>query len=72
MLRCLDKPEIEEVISESHEGACGGHKYWKANAYKILRSIYYCPSLFSDVYQKVRACVPCQKFVGKQNLCLYH
>ena len=27
LLRCLDKPKIEEVISESHEGACGGHKY---------------------------------------------
>ena len=30
LLRCLDKSEIEGVISESHEGACGGHKYWKA------------------------------------------
>ena len=29
LLRCLDKPEIEGVISESHEGSCGGHKYWK-------------------------------------------
>ena len=37
-LRCLDKPEIEGVISESHEGACGGHKYWKETAYKILRA----------------------------------
>ena len=26
LLRCLDKSEIEGVISESHEGACGGHK----------------------------------------------
>ena len=50
-LRCLDKSEIEEVISESHEGACGGHKYKKSTAYKILRSRYYWPSLFSDVYQ---------------------
>ena len=68
LLRCLDKPEIEEVISESHEGACGGHKYWKATTYKILRAGYYWPSLFSDVYQLVRACIPCQKFVGKQKL----
>ena len=49
-LRCLDKSEIKEVISESHEGACGGHKYWKDTAYKILRSRYYYPSLFYDVY----------------------
>ena len=51
LLRCLEKPEIEEVILELHEGACGGHKYWKATTYKILRSGYYWPSLFSDVYQ---------------------
>ena len=31
LLRCLDKSEIG-VISESHEGACGGHKYWKTAA----------------------------------------
>ena len=65
LLRCLDKPEIEEVISESHEGACGGHKYWKETTYKILRAGYYWPSLFYDVYQQVRACIPCQKFAGK-------
>ena len=65
LLRCLKKSEIEELISKSHEGDCGGHKYWKATAYKILRSGYYWPSLFSDVYQEVRACIPCQKFAGK-------
>ena len=65
LLRCLDKPEIGEVIFESHEGDCGGHKYWKATVYKILKAGYYWPSLFSDVYQQVRACIPCQKFVGK-------
>ena len=51
LLRCLDKSEIEGVISESHEGAWGGHKYWKTTAYRILRAGYYWPSLFADVYQ---------------------
>ena len=59
LLRCLDQFEIGEVILESHEGACGGHKYWKETAYKILRVGYYWPSLFTDVYQQVRACTPC-------------
>ena len=27
LLRYLYKLEIEEVISKSHEGACGGHKF---------------------------------------------
>ena len=39
-LRCLDKKEIKEAFSESHEGACGGHKNWKVTAYKILRFGY--------------------------------
>ena len=68
LLKCLDKIEIKGVIFESHEGACGGHKYWKEITYKILRVGYYWPSLFSDVYQQVRACIPCHKFAGKQNL----
>ena len=50
LLICLDKLEIEGVITESHEGACGGHKYWKTTAYRILRAGYYLPSLFVDVY----------------------
>ena len=33
-----------------------------------MRYGYYWPSLFSDVYQQGRACVPCQKFAGKQKL----
>ena len=68
LLKCLEKSEIELVISESHEGACGGHRYWKATASKILRSGYYWPSLFSYVYKKIRDCILCQKFVGKQKL----
>ena len=56
------------MISESHEGACGGHKYWKETTYKILRAGYYWPSLFADVYQQVIACIPCQKFASKQKL----
>ena len=50
LLRCLDQSEIG-VIYESHEGAYGGHKYWKTTAYIILRVGYYWPSLFADVYQ---------------------
>ena len=34
----------------------------------MLRAGYYWPSLFLDVYQHVRACIPCQKFDGKQKL----
>ena len=47
---------------------CGGYLYWRATAKKILRAGYYWPTLFSDVFAKVRSCVECQKFAGKQKL----
>jgi len=49
-----------------HGGVRGGNLYWKATAYKILIAGYYWPSLFSDTFEKIRACEQCQKFAGKQ------
>jgi hypothetical protein len=68
LLVCLVEYETEKVISEFHEGVCGGHHAWRAVAYKILRAGYYWPKLFSDVNAKVRACNPCQLFMGKHKL----
>ena len=68
LLKCLEKSEVDVVIAELHSGVCGGHKYWKATAFKILRAGYYWPTLFSDVYHQVRSCVECQKFAGKHKL----
>jgi hypothetical protein len=68
LLVCLVESETEKVISEFHEGVCGGHHAWRATAYKILRAGYYWPKLFSDVNAKVRACNPCQLFMGKHKL----
>jgi hypothetical protein len=68
LLVCLVESETEEVISQFHEGVCGGHHAWRATAYKILRAGYYWPKLFPDVNAKVRACNPCQFFTGKQKL----
>jgi hypothetical protein len=62
LLVCLVESETEKVISQFHEGVCGGHHAWRATAYKILRAGYYWPKLFSDVNAKVRACNPCQLF----------
>jgi hypothetical protein len=46
-------------MSEFHNSECGGHHYWKTIAHKILRSGYYWPSLFSDVYEFVKTCDKC-------------
>ena len=68
LLKCLEKSEVDVVTVELHSGVCGGHKYWKATAFKILRVGYYWPTLFTYVYHQVRACVECQNFVGKHKL----
>jgi hypothetical protein len=68
LLRCLDKEEVENVMTQFHEGVCGGHHFWKSTAYKILRVGYYWPSLFVDVSVKVRTCEKCQRFEGNKNL----
>jgi len=41
LLVCLVESETERIISEFHEGVCGGHHTWRATAYKILRAGYY-------------------------------
>ena len=68
LLLCLTEGESMEVIKEYHECLCGGHYSWKVNAHKILKSGFYWPSLFSDVYRVVRSCQKCQLFAEKKML----
>ena len=41
LLKCLDEDESRKVLTEMHAGNCGGHLYWKATDYKILKVGYY-------------------------------
>jgi hypothetical protein len=68
LLCFLIESETEGVIDEFHEGVCEGNHPWRETTYKILRSGYYWPKLFTDVNETVRACNPCQLFVGKKNI----
>jgi hypothetical protein len=65
MSRCVDEEEAKQIFCDLHQGVCGGHHYWKATSFKILRAGYYWLVLFSDIFTQVRACEPCQKFAGK-------
>jgi hypothetical protein len=68
LLRCVNQEEAAKITNEFHNSECGGHHYWKTTAHKILRSGYYWPSLFSDVYEFVKRCDKCQRFEGKKQL----
>jgi ribonuclease HI/transposase InsO family protein len=68
ILRCVNKDESKKILKELHSGYCGGHFAARTTAHKILRAGYYWPTLFSDAYQHVRSCQPCQFFTGKPKL----
>lgn len=70
-MNCVEEDEAQRIMIEMHKGACGGHHYWKDIDYKILWLGYYWPTLFLDVFAKVKAFMECQMFAGKQKfLCL--
>jgi hypothetical protein len=58
-LRCLDPQEAQKIMSDFHDSLCGEHYFWRTTAYKILTAGYFWPSLFTDVWAKIRACVKC-------------
>jgi hypothetical protein len=68
LLRCLYPNEAKKIMSNFHDIMYGGHRFWRTTTYKILKAGYFWPSLFTDVYVKIKACDKCHKFSGKQQL----
>jgi hypothetical protein len=64
LLIWFDPGEVKQTVIDFHDSLCGGHHFWRITTYKILRSGYYCPSLFTDVYAHIRACDKYKKFSG--------
>jgi hypothetical protein len=51
-----------------HDNLCGGHHFWRTINYKIIRARYFWPTLFTDVYERIRVCIKCHKFSGKKQV----
>ena len=49
-LRCLEKDDVEHILTELHDGPAGGHFSGETTAHKILRAGYYWPTLFKDAH----------------------
>ncbi|KAF5779193.1 putative integrase, catalytic core, ribonuclease H domain, ribonuclease H-like superfamily [Helianthus annuus] len=60
-LRCIEDPEIEEVLRDFHEGDCGNHTGGRALFSRILRTGYYWPTMKRDAIEYARKCDPCQR-----------
>jgi hypothetical protein len=65
-LRCLEKRDVEKVLSELHDGPAGGHYGGDTTAQKILREGYYWPSLFKYAHAYARKFQQCQTSVEEK------
>ena len=48
LLRCLEKDDAKHILIELHDGPTGGHFSGETTTHKVLRAVYYCPTLFKD------------------------
>jgi hypothetical protein len=60
-MRCLEKGELEKVLSELHVGETSGRFSEDTTAHKVLRDGYYWPNLFKYSHTLCRKCIICQK-----------
>ena len=59
-LRCLTSDEVNYVLREIHEGACGNHSGARSFIHKVVRAGYYWPTVKADAKDYVKVCDQCQ------------
>jgi hypothetical protein len=65
LLRCINKEEGQQILSELHPRVCGGHIGARALAAKVLQQGFYWPMMIDDVAKLVSTCESCQRFSRK-------
>ena len=66
LLRCLEKDDVEHILTELHDGLASGHFSGEITEHKFLRAGYYCPTLFRDAHAHARKCQICQANARRQ------
>ena len=66
LLRCLEKDDVEHILTELHDGPAGGHFSGETTTHKVLRAGYYWPTLFKDAHAHARKCEICQVNAGRE------
>ncbi|XP_075112679.1 uncharacterized protein LOC142182326 [Nicotiana tabacum] len=59
--RCVLEEEIMPILKAWHDSPVGGHHGGNRMAAKVLECGYYCPSIYHDANQMVKACDQCQR-----------
>jgi hypothetical protein len=55
----LNHEEVEQVLNDSHHGACGDHISGMVTTQKILLVGYFFPSIFKDLIEAIKKCPAC-------------
>src|SRR5436189_6063717 len=56
MLQCLSPSEVQVVLKEAHDGACGAHQPGSKLGYRIRRMGYYWPQMMKDAAEYTKKC----------------
>lgn len=59
LLRCLNQDETTTTLEKAHDGVCGGHFDAKALHTKLLRIVYFWPTMEEDCKSHVNTCLEC-------------
>ena len=65
LLRCLEKDDLDHILTELHDGPAGGHFGGETTAHTVLREGYYWPALFINAHAHARKCQICQVNAGR-------
>jgi hypothetical protein len=62
LLKCLGLTEVNWLLHEVHEGACGTHQSAHKMKWLIRRLRYYWPTMLEDFFKYYKGCQACQRF----------
>jgi hypothetical protein len=65
-LRCLEKYDVDKVLSELHDGPAGGQFLGYTTAHKILSVGYHFPTLFKYPHAYARKCKEFHRLARKK------
>jgi hypothetical protein len=72
ILRCIKCGNADKVLKELHDGPIGGNFAGNTTTHKILRVVYYFPTLFRDALTYARNCKTCQITAGREKRAFSH
>ncbi|CAA0822429.1 Uncharacterized mitochondrial protein AtMg00750, partial [Striga hermonthica] len=67
--RCVSKKEQPDILTTCHLSNCGGHFGGRETTFKVLKSGFYCPTIFRDSHTFSTSCDRCQRSrnIGRRN-----